>query len=95
MVEDDVCFNSIKEQRIEFAAHSLQMSLANMRNYYKQQMATKSHFQQKVQSRFAFAEGIPLRIVQPFRQTKSTNIYDSFMSISDVHATEDMTKSAF
>ena len=30
MVEDEVCFNSIIEQRMEFAASSLQMNLANM-----------------------------------------------------------------
>ena len=42
--------------------------------------ATKSHFP-IFQSRFALVEGIPLCIVQPFRQTKSTHSYDSFMSI--------------
>ena len=55
---------------------------------------TKYHFQ-KFQSRFEFVEGNPLCIVQPLGQTKSTHRYDSIMSISDVHATADMTKSAF
>ena len=89
MVEDEVCFNSIIEQRMELAAHSLHMSLANMWNYYALQIAldlvwmrinaghaTKSHFP-IFQSRFALVEGIPLCIVQ----TKSTHSNDSFMSI--------------
>ena len=71
---------------VEFAPHSLKMSLANMWNWFESAVAghaTESLFR-KFQSRFAFFEGIPLCMVQPFRQTKSTNSFDSFMSISDV-----------